>query len=69
MRRPDEGGPFDPFNPLDRCDLAVTGTRSVLVVRVVAADTSTTQSVERLSNSVFGNGADGSVDSVTMRSQ
>ena len=66
---PDEGGPFDSFNPFDRRDLAVTGTRSVLVVRVVAADTSTTQSVERLSNSVFGNGADGSVDPVTMRSQ
>jgi len=52
-----------------RRDYGVMGTRSVLVVRVVAKDKSTTATVERLSDSVFGNGADGSVDTVTMRSQ
>jgi hypothetical protein len=50
-------------------NLAVTGQRSVLVVRVIATDATTTASVERLSDSVFGNGADGSVDPVTLRSQ
>ena len=60
---PREDGVFD------RRNLAVTGTRSVLVVRVIAMDASTTQSVERLSDSVFGNGANGPADPVTMRSQ
>ena len=45
------------------------GTLSIFVVRVISADASTTDSVERLRDSVFGNGADGSADPVTMRSQ
>ena len=47
----------------------VSGTRSVLVVRVIASDGQTTASEARLSDSVFGNGADGSVDPVTLKSQ
>jgi len=47
----------------------VSGDRSVLVVRVIAADGQTSASEARLSDSVFGNGADGSVDPVTLKSQ
>ena len=54
----------------DRRRKLVSGTRSVLVVRVQhATDASTSASAERLSDSVFGNGADGSVDPVTLKSQ
>ena len=49
--------------------LAITGSRSVLVVRVIAADGETSASELRLSDSVFGNGVDGIVDAVTLRSQ
>jgi len=52
--------------------LLTNGPRSVLVVRVIASDAETTASVERLSDSVFGNGADPNADSadpVTLRSQ
>lgn len=47
--------------------LAVTGTRSVLVVRVVASDVAPSLSEATMSNSVFGNGADGTDDPVTMK--
>ena len=47
--------------------LAVTGTRSVLVVRVVASDVAPSLSEATMSNSVFGNGADGTNDPVTMK--
>ena len=54
----------------DRRRKLVSGTRSVLVVRVQhTTDASTSASAERLSDSVFGNGADGSVDPVTLKSQ
>lgn len=47
-------------------DLAVTGAKKVLVVRVIAGDgIATTPSQARLSDSVFGNGN----DAVNMRSQ
>ena len=48
-----------------------TGTRSVLIVRVIAAGGSvaTTASQDRLSDSIFGNGLDGTVDPVTLKSQ
>ena len=50
--------------------LAVTGTKSVLVVRVIASDASTTDTVERLSDSVFGNNADGNgADAANLASQ
>ena len=67
---PQEGRAHDNafFNRRNR-KLSVTGTRSVLVVRVIAADSQTTASELRLSDSVFGNGVDGSVDTVTLRSQ
>ena len=45
------------------------GTLSIFVVRVISADASTTAPAERLGDSVFGNGADGSADPVTPRSQ
>ena len=56
--------------PLDssRSPRAVTGTRSALVVKVIASGVATEFSEARLSNSVFGNGADGNVDPVTMKS-
>lgn len=56
--------------PLDssRSPRAVTGTRSALVVKVIASGAATEFSEARLSNSVFGNGADGNVDPVTMKS-
>lgn len=47
----------------------VEGQRSVLVVRVVATDGSTGFSEAQLSDSVFGNGADGSPDPVNLKSQ
>ena len=47
----------------------IMGSKSVLVVRVVSSDGAPTQSVERLSDSVFGNGVDGGADAVTLRSQ
>ncbi|KAL3786416.1 hypothetical protein ACHAW5_002247 [Stephanodiscus triporus] len=50
-----------------RRSLAVTGTHSALVVRVVASGVATSKSVATLSNAVFGNGADGTVDPVTMK--
>ena len=46
----------------------VTGTRSALVVRVIASNVAPSNSEETLSNSVFGNGADGKADPVTMKS-
>jgi hypothetical protein len=49
--------------------LAVTGTRSVLVVRVIASDGVTTASQASLSDSVFGNGVDGTVDTNTPKSR
>ena len=45
--------------------LAVTGTRTVLVVKVILNDGQTTATESRLSDSVFGNG----VDTVTLKSQ
>ncbi|KAL3811578.1 hypothetical protein ACHAXA_006863 [Cyclostephanos tholiformis] len=51
-----------------RRSLAVTGTRSVLVVRVVASNLSPPKSEATLSDTVFGNGADGAVDSMTLKS-
>ncbi len=51
-----------------RRSLAVTGTRSVLVVRVVASNLSPVKSEATLSDTVFGNGADGAVDSMTLKS-
>jgi hypothetical protein len=51
-----------------RRSLAVTGIRSALVVRVIASGVATEFSQARLSHSVFGNGADGTLDSVTMKS-
>lgn len=50
--------------------LAVTGTKSVLVVRVIASDAATTATVQRLSDSVFGNNADGDgADAANLASQ
>jgi hypothetical protein len=47
-----------------------TGTKTVLVVRVIASDASTTDTVERLSDFVFGNNADGNgADAANLRSQ
>ena len=51
-----------------RRSLAVTGTRSALVIRVVTSDNVPAGSEAYLSNQVFGNGADGTVDPVTMKS-
>ena len=51
-----------------RSPRAVTGIRSALVVKVIASGVATEFSEARLSNSVFGNGADGNVDPVTMKS-
>lgn len=59
-----DGLPFDS----SRSPRAVTGTRSALVVKVIASGAATEFSEARLSNSVFGNGADGNVDPVTMKS-
>ena len=53
----------------DRNRHLATGKKSVLVVRVKAANSETTDSELRLSDSVFGNGFDGSTDPVTLRSQ
>jgi hypothetical protein len=50
-----------------RRSLAVTGTRSALVVRIRASGVVTSKSEATLSNNVFGNGADGTFDPVTMR--
>ncbi|KAL3786417.1 hypothetical protein ACHAW5_002248 [Stephanodiscus triporus] len=50
-----------------RRSLAVTGTRSALVVRVVASGVEPAKSEATLSNAVFGNGADGTVDPLTMK--
>jgi hypothetical protein len=50
-----------------RRSLAVTGTRSALVVRIIASGVVTSKSEATLSNAVFGNGADGTVDPVTMK--
>jgi hypothetical protein len=51
-----------------RRSLAVTGTRSALVVRIVTSDKAPPGSEAYLSNNVFGNGADGRVDPLTMKS-
>ena len=51
-----------------RRSLAVTGTRSVLVVRVVTSNLTPVKSEATLSDTVFGNGADGAVDSMTLKS-
>jgi hypothetical protein len=51
-----------------RRSLAITGTRSALVVRVVTSDKAPPGSEAYLSNNVFGNGADGRVDPLTMKS-
>ena len=51
-----------------RRSLAVTGTRSALVIRIVTSDKAPPGSEAYLSNNVFGNGADGRVDPVTMKS-
>lgn len=51
-----------------RRSLAVTGTRSALVVRIVTSDKAPLGSEADLSNNVFGNGADGRVDNLTMKS-
>lgn len=59
-----QGQLFDRF----RRSLAVTGTRSALVVRVVTSDKAPPGSEAYLSNNVFGNGADGRVDPITMKS-
>ena len=46
----------------------VTGTRSALVVCVIASNAAPSKSEATLSNSVFGNGADGTVDPVSTKS-
>ena len=51
-----------------RRSLAVSGTRTALVVRVVASDVASLKSEATLSNVVFGNGADGTVDPMTLKS-
>ena len=51
-----------------RRSLAVTGTRSALVIRIVTSDKAPPGSEAYLSNNVFGNGADGRVDNLTMKS-
>ena len=51
-----------------RRSLAVSGTRSALVIRVVTSDKVPPGSEAYLSNHVFGNGADGKVDPVTLKS-
>jgi len=56
------------FDRSRRRSLATTGTRSALVVRVVASNAAPTLSEATLSDSVFGNGADGTVDPVSMKS-
>jgi len=54
----------------NRRQLAITGTKTVLVVRVIASDSAPTASINRLSDSVFGNNADGDgSDLVNLRSQ
>ena len=47
---------------------STTGTFSALVVRVVTSDKAPPGSEAYLSNNVFGNGADGRVDDLTMKS-
>ena len=51
-----------------RRSLAVTGTRSALAIRVIASGVVTSVSEATLSNRVFGSGADGTVDPITMKS-
>jgi hypothetical protein len=51
-----------------RCSVAVTGTRSALVVRVITSNVAPSKSEATLSNSVFGNGANGTVNPVSMKS-
>ena len=51
-----------------RRSLAETGTRSALVVRVVTSNKAPPESEAYLSNNVFGNGADGRVDHLSMKS-
>lgn len=51
-----------------RRSLAVTGSRSALAIRVVASGVATSVSEATLSNRVFGSGADGTVDPITMKS-
>jgi hypothetical protein len=51
-----------------RCSLAVTGTCSALAVCVIASGVATLESEATLSNAVFGNGADGTINPVTMKS-
>lgn len=50
-----------------RRSLAVSGTRTALVVRIVASN-APLKSEASLSNAVFGNGADGTVDPMTLKS-
>ena len=51
-----------------RRSLAVTGTRSALVVRIIASNIAPGKSEATLSNNLFGNGADGTVDPMTLKS-
>ena len=67
-KRQDSGNSKKSLFDRTQLSLAVTGTRSVLVVRIVATDAAPMFSEAHLSNSVFGNGADGTVDAVTMKS-
>lgn len=48
--------------------LAVSGTRTALVVRIVASNIAPLKSEATLSNAVFGNGADGTVDPMSLKS-
>ena len=51
-----------------RRSLATTGTCSILVVRVVASSVAPFKSEATLSNNVFGNGAVGTADAMTLKS-
>ncbi len=51
-----------------RRSLAVTGTRFLLIVRIVTSNLSPAKSEATLSDTVFGNGVDGAVDSMMLKS-
>ena len=61
------GGRTGLFDPSHR-SLAVSGTRTALVVRIVASNIAPLKSEATLSNAVFGNGADGTVDPMSLKS-
>ena len=63
----DNGGKRGVFDR-SRRSLAVSGTRTALVVRVIASNVAPLKSEASLSNAVFGNGADGTVDPMSLKS-